>query len=120
MPDLAITFLYHFDQMLDRLANHTHYFFLDGYSGYNQIVIAPEDQEKATFTCLFGKFAYIRMPFGMCNAFATFQRCMVSLFSDYIESIIEVFMDDFLVYGNSFDACVANLTHVLKRYMDTN
>ena len=56
------------DQMLDRLAGHPHLCFLDGYSGYNQISIAPEDQEKTTFTCPFGTFAFIRMPFGLYNA----------------------------------------------------
>ncbi|CAL8988576.1 unnamed protein product, partial [Prunus brigantina] len=60
------------DQMLERLAGHSHYCFLDGYSGYNQIAIAPEDQEKTTFTCPFGTFAYRRMPFGLRNAPATF------------------------------------------------
>ncbi|CAN6547132.1 unnamed protein product [Malus baccata var. baccata] len=108
------------DQMLERLAGHSFYCFLDGYSGYNQIVIAPEDQEKTTFTCLFGTFAYRRMPFGLCNAPATFQRCMVSIFSDFIEKIIEVFMDDFSVFGNSFDGCLENLTLILKRCMETN
>ncbi|KAM2325828.1 hypothetical protein ACFX1X_025128 [Malus domestica] len=108
------------DQMLERLAGHSFYCFLDGYSGYNQIVIAPEDQEKTTFTCPFGTFAYRRMPFGLCNAPATFQRCMVSIFSDFIEKIIEVFMDDFSVFGDSFDGCLANLTLILKRCMETN
>ena len=55
------------DQMLDRLAGHPHFCFLDGYSGYNQIAIAPEDQEKTTFTCPFGTFSFTRMPFGLCN-----------------------------------------------------
>ncbi|CAN6706893.1 unnamed protein product [Malus baccata var. baccata] len=77
------------DQMLERLAGYSFYCFLDGYSGYNQIVIAPDDQEKTTFTCPFGTFAYRRMPFSLCNAPATFQRCMVSIFSDYVEKIIE-------------------------------
>ncbi|CAN6723355.1 unnamed protein product [Malus baccata var. baccata] len=108
------------DQMLERLAGHSFYCFLDGYSGYNQIIIAPEDQEKTTFTCPFGTFAYRRMPFGLCNAPATFQRCMVSIFSDFIEKIIEVFMDDFSVFGDSFDGCLENLTLILKRCMETN
>ncbi|CAN6560009.1 unnamed protein product [Malus baccata var. baccata] len=108
------------DQMLERLAGHSFYCFLDGYSGYNQIVIASEDQEKTTFTCPFGTFAYRRMPFGLCNAPATFQRCMVSIFSDFIEKIIEVFMDDFSVFGDSFDGCLENLTLILKRCMETN
>jgi len=55
------------DQMLERLAGKSFYCFLDGYSGYNQIVINPEDQEKTTFTCPFGTYAYRRMPFGLCN-----------------------------------------------------
>ncbi|TQE03197.1 hypothetical protein C1H46_011200 [Malus baccata] len=108
------------DQMLERLAGHSHYCFLDGYSGYNQIAVAPEDQEKTTFTCPFGIFAYRMMPFGLCNAPATFQRCMVSIFSDMIEKIIEVFMDDFSVYGDSFDTCLHNLSLVLKRCQETN
>ena len=98
------------DQMLERLAGHSYYCFLDGYSGYFQITIAPEDQEKMTFTCPFGTFAYRCMPFGFCNALATFQRFMVSIFSDCIKHIIEVFMDDFTVYGDSFDNCLHNLT----------
>ncbi|CAN6712699.1 unnamed protein product [Malus baccata var. baccata] len=108
------------DQMLERLAGYAFYCFLDGYSGYNQIVIAPEDQEKTTFTCPFGTFAYHRMPFGLCNAPATFQRCMMSIFSDYVEKIIEVFMDDFSVFGDSFDSCLHNLSLILKRCVETN
>ena len=108
------------DQMLERLAGHPYYCFLDGYSGNNQIVIAPEDQEKTTFTCPFGTFAFRRISFGLCNAPATFQRCMMSIFSEYIENIIEVFMDDFSVYGDSFDRCLHNLTLVLQRCIETN
>ncbi|XP_058764184.1 uncharacterized protein LOC131637603 [Vicia villosa] len=65
--------------MLERLAGYEYYCFLDGYSGYNQIAVAPEDQEKTAFTCPYGIFAYRRMPFGLCNAPATFQRSNLSL-----------------------------------------
>jgi len=73
------------DQILKRLAGHEYYCFLDGYSGHNQILIAPKDQEKMTFTCPFGTFAYRRMPFGLYNAPVIFQCCMFSLFSDMVE-----------------------------------
>ena len=108
------------DQMLDRLTGYQYYCFLDGYSGYNQIAIAPEDQEKTTFTCPYGTFAFRRMPFGLCNAPGTFQRCMMAIFSDMVEKTIEIFMDDFSVMGNSFDNCLANLRAVLARCEETN
>ncbi|KAI3462495.1 hypothetical protein Pfo_019158 [Paulownia fortunei] len=93
------------DQMLNRLAGYQYYYFLDGYSGYNQIVIALEDQEKTTFTCPYGTFAFRRMPFGLCNSPTTFQRCMMTIFHDMVENIMEFFMDDFSVFGSSFDIC---------------
>ena len=108
------------DQMLERLSGRPYYCFLDGYSGYFQIAIAPEDQEKTTFTCPFGTFAYRRMPFGLCNAPATFQRCMVSIFSEYFENFIEVFMDDFTLHGDNFDECLQHLALVLERCVETN
>ena len=61
------------DQILERVAGHPYYCFLDGYSGYYQIPIALEDQEKTTFTCLFGTFAFRMVRFGLCNTPATFQ-----------------------------------------------
>ncbi|XP_019255131.1 PREDICTED: uncharacterized protein LOC109233720 [Nicotiana attenuata] len=102
------------DQMLDRLTGRSLYCFLNGYSVYNQINIALEDQEKTTFTCPYGTFAFCRMPFGLCNAPATFQRCMMSIFSDMVEDFLEVFMDDFPVVGDSFEHFLDNLRQVLK------
>ena len=101
------------DQMLDRLARHPYLCFLDGYSRYNQIAIALEDQEKTTFTCPYGTFAFKRMPFGLCNAPTTFQRCMMFIFSYLEEEAMEIFMDDFSVYGSSFEHCLKNLEIVL-------
>ena len=95
------------------MAGYSYYYFLDGYSGYNQIAIAPEDQEKTRFTCPYRTFAFRRMPFGLCNAPATFQRCIMAIFSDMVEDIMEIFMDDFLVFGTSFDHCLHNLALVL-------
>ena len=108
------------DQMLDRLEGHPHFCFLDEYSSYNQIAPAPEDQEKTTFTCPFGTFAFRRMPFGLCNAPGTFQRCMMSIFSDLEEEVMEIFMDDFTVYGSSFEQCLLNLGTILQRCQDKN
>ncbi|GKF18927.1 reverse transcriptase domain-containing protein [Tanacetum coccineum] len=108
------------DQMLERLAGNEYYCFLDGFSGYFQIPIDPKDQEKTTFTCPYRTFAYRRMSFGLCNAPGTFQRCMMAIFHDMIEKTMEVFMDDFLVFGNYFSTCLSNLERMLKRCEDTN
>ncbi|CAM8913962.1 unnamed protein product [Rhodiola kirilowii] len=108
------------DQMLDRLAGKPYFCFLDGFSGYNQIPIAPEDQEKTTFTCPFGTFAFRRMSFGLCNAPGTFQRVVTSIFSDMIGIFIEVFMDDFTIYGDTFNAFLDNLSTVLARCVSMN
>eukprot|EP00257_Ricinus_communis_P026797 XP_025014211.1 uncharacterized protein LOC112535731 [Ricinus communis] len=85
-----------------------------------EVPIAPEDQERTTFTCPFGTFTFRRMPFGLCNTPATLQRCMLSILSDMLEDCIEVFMIDFSVFGSSFDACLSNLTRVLERCIECN
>jgi hypothetical protein len=108
------------DQVLERVAGHSFYCFLDGYSGYYQIEIDLEDQDKTAFTCPFGTYAFRRMPFGLCNAPATFQRCKMSIFSDMVGEIMEVFMDDLSVFGNTFDDCLDNLGKVLARCEEKN
>ena len=108
------------DQLLERIFGHPFYCFLDGYSGYFQIEIAVEDQEKTTFTCPFGTYAYRKMPFGLCNAPATFQRSMLSIFSDLVECIMEGYMDDVTVYGRIFEECLINLKTVLHRCIEKN
>ncbi|GKC43813.1 reverse transcriptase domain-containing protein [Tanacetum coccineum] len=101
--------------MLERIVGNEFYCFLDEFLGYFQIPIDPQDQEKTTFTCPYGTFAYRRMPFGLCNTPGTFQRC-----HDMIENTMEVFMDDFSVFGDSFDSCLSNLEKMLIRCEDTN
>ncbi|GJY04220.1 reverse transcriptase domain-containing protein [Tanacetum coccineum] len=68
------------------------------------------DQEKTTFIC----------PFGLCNAPATFQRCMLAIFHDMIKESVEVFMNDFSVFGNSFNKCLNNLDKMLQRCKDAH
>ena len=103
------------DQMLERVAGHEFNCFLNGYSGYTQIEKALEDQEKTTFTCPFGIFTFRKMPFGLCNAPGTFQRCMMGILSDIIELILEIFMDNFSLFGDSYEGCLENLRKVLER-----
>nr|GEU54802.1 putative reverse transcriptase domain-containing protein [Tanacetum cinerariifolium] len=107
------------DQMFERLVGNEYYCFLDGFCGYFHTPIDPRDQEKTKFTCPNGTFAYRRMPFGLCNASGTFQRCMLAIFHDMVEKTMEVFMDDFLVFGNSFETCLSRLDKMLQRCEDT-
>lgn len=89
--------------MLDTLVEQEYYCFLDGYSEYNQIAIYLKNKKKTTFTCPCGTFAFKMMPFGLTNALGTFQRYMMSIFSDMMEDGMEIFMDDFAVFGSTFD-----------------
>ncbi|GJX38083.1 reverse transcriptase domain-containing protein [Tanacetum coccineum] len=106
--------------MLELLCGNEYYCFLDGFLGFFHIPITLEDQEKITFTCPYGTFAYRQIPFGLCNAPAAFQRCMTAIFHDMVEDFMEVFMDDFSVFGNSFNCCLANLDRMLARCEETN
>ena len=108
------------NQVLDTLSRKKYFSFLDGYSEYNQIQIALEDQDKTTFTCPWGTFAYRVLPFCLCNAPATFQRAVLGIFSDLIHYCVEIYMDDFTTYGDEFDQALDNLDKVLMRCQDTN
>ena len=87
------------DMMLDQVAGYEMYSFVDGYSGYNQINMAEEDREKTAFITEWGAFVFLVMPFGLCNAPATFQRAMMAIFSDYLQKFMAIFVDDFTVYS---------------------
>ena len=86
------------DTMLDQVAGYEMYSFVDGYSGYNQVSLAPEDREKTTFITEWGAFYYLVMPFGLCNAPATsFQRAMMAIFAEYLQKFMAIFVDDFTI-----------------------
>ena len=108
------------DQVLDTLAGKKYFSFLDGYSGYNQITIAPKDQDKTTFTCPWGTFAYSILPFGLCNAPATFQRAIISIFANISHDCMEIYMDDFTRFGVTFEEAMMYLENVLVRFQEHN
>nr|GFC62673.1 reverse transcriptase domain-containing protein [Tanacetum cinerariifolium] len=111
---------------LKDLPPHLEYVFLEGDNKLHVIIakdLGDEEKsalikEKTTFTCPYGMFAYRRMPFGLCNAPGTFQRCMLAIFHDMVEKTTEVFMDDFSVFGNSFENCLSRLDKMLQRCGD--
>nr|GEY70978.1 reverse transcriptase domain-containing protein [Tanacetum cinerariifolium] len=108
------------DQMLERLAGNKYLCFLDGFSRHFQIPINPNDQDKTTFTCPFGTYAYRRIPFGLCNAPATFKWCMLAIFYDMIKESVEVFIDDFSVFRNSFETYLNNLNKMIQHCKDAH
>ncbi|RDY00951.1 Retrovirus-related Pol polyprotein, partial [Mucuna pruriens] len=86
----------HIDVLVDNTAQHSCYYFMEGFSGYNQIRMALEDKEKTTFITTWGTFCYKVMPFRLKNAGATYQRAMVTLFHDMMHKEVEVYVDDMI------------------------
>ena len=97
------------DQVLDGLARKKLFSLLDGFNGCNQIQISPEDQDKTNFTYPWRTFSYRSVPFGLCNAPATFQRVVMSIFSELFYDSFEIYMDDFTLYGDDFQESLSNL-----------
>jgi hypothetical protein len=108
------------DQVLDTLFGKKYFSFLNGFSGYNQIQISQEDQDKTTFTCPWGTYAYRVLPFGLCNSPATFQRVVLAIFSDLTHDCVDVYMDDLTVCMDDFQQALDNLEKVLVRCKETN
>ena len=108
------------DQLLDGLARNKLFSFLDGFNGYTQIQICLEDQDKTTFTYPWGAFSYRVLPFGLCNAPATFQREALSIFSELVHDVVEIYMDDFTPYGCHFQEALSNLGKVLHKCIEMN
>ena len=102
------------DQIIDDCAGDEIFSFIDGFSGYNQIQIRKEDKHKTAFICPWGTFAYRKMPFGLKNAGATFQRAMSYAFHD-IKSIVEAYLDDLAAHSKKRDQHPAHLRAIFER-----
>jgi hypothetical protein len=91
----------HIDVLVDSTAKFNVFSFMDGFSGYNQIKMAPEDREKTSFITPWGTFCYKVMPFGLKNAGATYERAMTTLFHDMMHKEIEVYVDDMIAKSDT-------------------
>ena len=105
----------HIDTLVDNMAKHSLFSFMDRFSGYNQIRMAPKDMEKTTFLTMWKSFCYKVIPFGLKNVRATYQRAMVMLFHDMMHKEIEVYVDDMIAKSQSEDDHVANLRKLFER-----
>lgn len=106
------------DAILEHVAEHECYNFLDGFSGYNQVSIREQDKDKTTFITNWGTYAYYKMPFGLCHAPATFQRMMSTIFQDHLRKFLETIIDHFCVFG-SHAQHLDNLQQTFKRCMES-
>lgn len=106
--------LRHLDILVDNTAGHEMFSFMDGFSGYNQIKIAPEDQDKTAITP-WGFYCSQVMPFGLKNAGATYQKAMVTLFHDMMHKEMEVYVDDMIVKSRAQEDHLVNLRKVFDR-----
>ena len=105
----------HIDILVDNTTNFSLFSFMNGFLGYNQIKMAPEDMEKTTFITLWGMFCYKVMPFGLKNVGATYQRAMVALFHDMIHKEIEVYVDDMIANSKTEGEHLVNLRNLFER-----
>ena len=104
----------HIDTLVDNMTKHSLFSFMDGFSDYKQIRMAPEDMEKTTFLTMWGTFCYKVMPFGLKNVGTTYQRAMVTLFHDMMHKEIEVYVDDIIAKSQGEDDHVVNLKKLFE------
>ena len=105
----------HIDILVDNTAGHALLSFMDGFSGYNQILMAPEDREKTTFITQWGVYCYRVMLFGLKNAGATYQRAATTLLHNMIHKEVEVYMDDMIVKSKDRAGCIVALEKFFAR-----
>ena len=105
----------HIDTLVDNTAKHSLFSFMDGFSSYNQIRMAPKDMENTTFLTMWETFCYKVMTFGLKNARATYQRAVVTLFQDMMHKEIEAYVDDMITKSQGEDDHVVNLRKLFER-----
>ena len=103
------------EHILQKVVGSKRISLLDGFSGYNQVLVIPEDQLKTTFTTPWGTFMYVKMPFGLMNAGATFQREMDIAFSDEIGHFIVIYLDEITVYSKTEEEHLEHLRRVFEK-----
>jgi 8-oxo-dGTP pyrophosphatase MutT (NUDIX family)/predicted aspartyl protease len=108
------------DELLDSLQDAQWFTTLDLASGYWQIKVREEDQEKTAFITKFGTYEFKVMPFGLCNAPATFQRTMDKVLAGIKEQFVLVYLDDVIIYSKTFKEHIQHLTEVLTRIRKAN
>ena len=106
------------EESIDTIGNAKLFSIIDLASGFNQVAMEEEDRHKTAFTTPFGIFEYNRMPMGMTNSPATFQRLMHACLNDYIFKILLVYLDDIIVYSNTFDDHIERLDRVFTRLQE--
>ena len=105
----------HIDVLVDNTAGHTLLSFMDGFLGYNQIKMAPEDMEKTSFITPWGTYCYRVMPFGLKNAGVTYQRVATIFLHDLIHKEIEVYVDDMIVKSKDHEGHIPTLRKFFER-----
>jgi Reverse transcriptase (RNA-dependent DNA polymerase) len=88
---------------LDQVAGNEAYSLMDGFSGYNQVRMDGEARKFTTFITEWGAFQWLVLPFGLCNGPSTFQRLMMMMFHEFLNHFMQVYIDDFVVYGRTCD-----------------
>lgn len=106
------------EAMLQRVTRSELMSMMDGFSGYNQVIVKESEQFKIAFTTPWGTYVYVRMPFGLTNAGATFQRAMDVAFSDFINDFLVVYQDDLSVYSNNEDDHCTHLEKIFVRALE--
>ena len=105
----------HIDVLVENTAGHALLSFMDGFSGYNQIKMAPEDMEKISFITPWGTYCYKVMPFGLKNAGATYQSVATTLVHDLIHKEVKVYVDDMIVKSKDREGHISALRKFFER-----